>query len=94
MSPVICGDFNVHESSWLYSTHISSTGTATLDFCESQNLQQLIDFSTHRNAVLDLLLSQHPGSVGQLPKLNTSDHVTVMLILHDFSIPTSTPPDR
>ena len=65
-----------------------------VDFCESRNLQQLIDFSTHRNAVLDLLLSQHPDSVGQLPNLNTSDDVTVLLILHDFSIPTSTLPDR
>ena len=63
MSPAICGDLNIHESSWLYSTHKSSAGTATLDFCESRNLQQLIDFPTRRNAVLDLILSEHPGSV-------------------------------
>ena len=40
LPPVICGDFNVHESSWLHSTHTSSAGTATLDFCESRNLLQ------------------------------------------------------
>ena len=32
MSPVICGDFNVHEFSWLHLIHTSSAGTAMLDF--------------------------------------------------------------
>ena len=70
MSPVICGDFNVHESSWLHSTH--TTG----------------------DAILDLVLSEHHGLVQQLPNLNTSDHVTILLTLQDFSIPSSAPPDR
>ena len=61
---MICGDFNVHESSWLHSTHTSSAGTATLDFCESRNLLQLVDFPTRRDAILDLILS---GLVEELP---------------------------
>ena len=44
MSSVICGDFNVHESTWLHSSHSSSAGTATLDFCESRGLRQLGNF--------------------------------------------------
>ena len=64
---MICGDFNVHESSWLHSTHTSSAGTATLDFCESRNLLQLVDFPTRRDAILDLILSEHPGLVEELP---------------------------
>ena len=94
MSPVICGDFNVHESSWLHSTHTTSAGTATMDFCESRNLYQLITFPTCRDAILDLILSEHPGSVQQLPNLNTSDHVAILLTLQDFSIPSSIPPVR
>ena len=94
MPPVICGDFNVHESSWLHSTHTSSAGTATLDFCESRNLHQLIDFSIRCNAILDLILSEHLGLVQKLPNLNTSDHVAILLTLESLSIPITTPPDR
>ena len=94
MSPVICGDFNVHESSWLHSTHTSSAGTATLDFCESRNLHQLVDFPTRHDAILDLILSEHPGLVEQLPNLNTSDHIAILLRLETLTIPTATPPDH
>ena len=94
MSPVICGNFNVHESSWLHSIHTSSAGTAMLDFCESRNLHQLVDFPTRRDAILDLILSEHSGLVEQLPNLNTSDHVAILLRLETLTIPTATPPDR
>ena len=40
LSPVICGDFNVHEASWLHSSHISTVGTAALDSCESRGLHR------------------------------------------------------
>ena len=43
MLSVICGDFNVHKSSWLHSSQYSSAGR----FCESHNLDQLVGFSTH-----------------------------------------------
>ena len=76
-SPVICGDFNVHETSWLHSTHTSAAGTAALEFCESRVLYQLVDFSTRHGAILDLILSEHAGTTVQLPNLNTSDHVTI-----------------
>ena len=81
LSPVICGDFNVHESTWLHSSHTSSAGTATLDFCESRGLHQLVNFPTRLNAIkfLDLVLTEHPGSAQALLNLNTSDHVTVLV---------------
>lgn len=59
LSPVICGDFNVHESVWLQSSHTSSAGTTMLDFCDSRGLHQLITFPTHQNAILDLVISKH-----------------------------------
>ena len=85
---LICEDFNVHESSWLYSTHTSSGCTAMFDFCESWNLHQLIDFPTRCDAILDLILSEHPGFVKELPNLNASDHVAVLLRLESLTIPT------
>lgn len=44
LSSVICGDLNLHETSWLHSPHTSSAGTVTLDFCGSHNwlISQLI----------------------------------------------------
>ena len=85
VSPVICGDFNVHESTWLHSSHTSSAGTATLDFCESRGLHQLVNFPTRLNAILDLVLSENPGSTQTLPNLNTSDHVVVLWTLPSFT---------
>ena len=46
LSPVICGDFNVHKATWLNSSHTSTAGTTALDFCESRGLHQLIHFPT------------------------------------------------
>ena len=83
--PVICGDFNIHESSWLHFNHTSSTGTATLDFCESRDVHQRVNFPTRLNAILDLVLSENPGSTQALPNFNTSDHVVVLLTLPSFT---------
>ena len=93
LSPVVCGDFNVHESTWLNSTHTTRAGTATLDFCESRGLHQLVAFPTRLNAILDLVMTEYPGSVQALPNLNTSDHVAVLLMLSSLTY-VSTPPDR
>jgi len=84
-SPIICGDFDVHESTWLQSSHTSSAGTATLDFCESRGLYQLVHFPTWFNAILDLVLSDCLGSAQALPNLNTSDHVVVLVTLSSFA---------
>ena len=72
-SPVICGDFNVCEASWLHSSHTSAAGTTALEFCESRGLHQLIHFPTRQGAILDLVLSEHPGTTTQL-SLVTSSH--------------------
>ena len=93
LSPVICGDFNVHETSWLNSSHTSTAGTAALDFCESKGLHQLVQFSTRQDAILDLILSEQMGSTSRLPNLNTSDHVAILLSLATPSHhPVITPP--
>ena len=78
---MICGDFNVHEASWLKSSHTSTAGTAALDFCESRGLHQLIHFLTRQEAILDLILSEHTVTVTQLPNLNNSDDVAIFLSL-------------
>ena len=65
-----------------------------MDFCESRNLHQLIDFPTRCNAVLDLILSEHLGLVQKLLNLNTSDHVAILLTLESLSVPITAPPDR
>ena len=31
-------DVNVHESTWLHSSHTSNAGSAKVDFCESRGL--------------------------------------------------------
>lgn len=93
MSPVIRGDFNVHESTWLHSSHTSSTGTATLDFCESRGLCQLVNFPNRLNAILDLVLTEHPSSIQTLLNLNASDHVVVLVTLLSFTN-VITPVDR
>ena len=95
LSPVICGDFNVHEASWLHSSHTSMVGTAALDFCESRGLHQLISFPTRQSAILDLILSERTGTTTPLPNLDTSDNVAIFLSLAVSShFPTTTPPPR
>lgn len=84
-SLVICGDFNVYLSTGLHSSHISSSGIATLDFCEFRSLCQLVDFPTWLNAILDLVVTEHPGSIEAFPNLNTSDHIVVLFILSSFT---------
>ena len=94
-SPVICEDFNVHEASWLHSSHTSAAGTAALEFCESSGFHQLVNFPTRQDAILDLILSEHIGVTTQLPNLNTSDHATIFLSLAPSShLPVITPPSR
>ena len=80
LSPVI-RDFNVHEASWLKSSHTSTAGTAALDSYESRELHQLIHFPTQPDAMLDLLLSEHTGTVTRLPNLYNSDHVAIFISL-------------
>ena len=60
-------------------------------------LLQLVDFLTRGNAILDLVLYGHQGSIQSFPAFNTSDHlvllVTVSISTSDFVI-SSTPPHR
>ena len=90
MSFVIC---DIHESTWLHSSHTSSAGMATLDFCESRGLCQLVNFPSRLNAILDLVLTEHPGSIQALLNLNTSNHVVVLVTLSSFTN-VITPADR
>ena len=92
LSLVTCGDFNVHETSLLHSSHTTAAGTAALDFCESRGLHQLIHFPTRQGAMMDLILSEHTGTTTQLPNLNTSDQVTVSLSLKITSYPLTVSP--
>ena len=42
-----------------YGGGTSSAGTATLDFCESRGLHQLVTFPTRLNAILDLVMTEY-----------------------------------
>ena len=81
LTPFICGDFNVHENSWLSSTHSSAAGTVTKDFSDSRGLFQLVDFPTRGNAILDLVFYSHQGSIQSFPAFNTSDHLFLLAIV-------------
>ena len=87
VSLVICGDVNIHGSTWLHSSHTSSAGTAILDFCKSRGLCQLVNFPTRLNAILDLVLTEHPSSTQALPNLNTSDHVVFLVTFTNVIAP-------
>ena len=45
----------------------------------------MVNFPTWLNAILDLALSENPGSTQALLNLNTSDHVIVLLTLPSFT---------
>ena len=85
VSLIICGNFNLHESTGLLSSHTSSAGTATSDICESRGLHQLINFPTRFNVILDLVFTECPGSTQLLLNLNTSDHVAIVVILSSLT---------
>ena len=87
LSPVICGEI-------LMSTNLPGcipaipqvlVPHATLDFCESRGLHQLVTFLTHLNAILDLVMTEYSSSFQALPNLSTSDHVAVLLTLSSFT---------
>ena len=73
---IIVGDFNIHEHDWLSSPFTSSDGTALCGFCELFGLSQLIDRATRRDAILDLAISEYPGTVSYHSHLGP---VTILL---------------
>jgi len=60
---IIVGDFNVHEREWLGSPFTFHAGTALREFCELFGLSQLVDQGTGKDAILDLAISEHTGTV-------------------------------
>jgi hypothetical protein len=82
---VLVGDFNVHHQQWLGSSHTSSAGEEAKDFCDSFGLEQIVDFGTRNNAVLDLCMTSLDGSVEKLPNLNKSDHATLFVSLGEYT---------
>jgi len=96
LTQVICGDFNVHEQSWLSSTHSSVAGIAARDFSDSRGLSQLVDFLTCGEAILDLGLYGHQGSIQPLPAFNISDHLVLLVsvLTSDFNFVSPSAPPR
>ena len=91
-SVIIVGDFNVHESDWLGSAFTSPAGTALRNFCELFGLSQLVDRGTRKEAILDLAISEHTGTVSYYPHLGTSDHIAVFLSFNTgLQVPSSLP---
>jgi len=71
----------VHEHDWLSSPFTSAAGTAARGFCETFGLQQLVDQPTHKNAILDLVMTEYSGSVTYHPHLGSSDHIGLFVRL-------------
>ena len=69
----------VHERDCLSSPFTSSAGGALLGFYELFGLSQLINKATHKDAKLDLEISEYPGTVSYHLHLGTSDHIATYL---------------
>jgi len=94
-SIIIVGDFNVHECDWLGSPFTSPTGSALHEFCELFGLSQSVDRGTHKEAILDLAISEYTGTVSYHPHLGTSDHIAIFVVFQmSLHVPSSVPPRK
>ena len=91
-SIIVVGDFNVHDRDWLGSPFTSPAGAALCGFCEMFGLSQLVEQGTRRDAILDLAISEHAGTVSYHPHLGTSDHIAIFVRFHmSLHMPSSLP---
>lgn len=93
---IIGGDFNLPDIDWKTlnisgSQYPQSTSKHFLDMIADSNLEQLVDFPTRKDKVLDLILTTHPSfkmRCKPMPSIGNSDHDIVLL---DTSIQTYHP---
>ena len=77
---VMAGDFNVHNESWLHSSHTTTAGQFLEDVCITHGLTQHVDFPTRGVNTLDLVLSDYPFGVQAThhAPLGKSDHCCIL----------------
>ncbi|CAC5397553.1 BMS1 [Mytilus coruscus] len=81
------GDFNLPDINWQEQTithrqYPTRTSQAFLDTVADNGLEQIVDFQTHREKTLDLILTSHPSfklRCKPLPSIGNSDHDIVLL---------------
>lgn len=77
---ILAGDFNVHNQDWLGSSRTTRAGEFLEDVCAAHGLTQHVQQPTRGDNVLDLVMSDFPGTVAvkvQAP-LGRSDHNVVL----------------
>ena len=93
---IVRGDFNLPDIDWKNlnisgSQYPQSTSKHFLDMIADSNLEQLVDFPTSKDKILDLILTTHPSfkmRCRPMPSIGNRDHEIVLL---DTSIRTDRP---
>jgi len=84
---VIGGDFNLPDINWSEQSitnnqYPSRVNQTFLDIVADNGLEQIVDFSTRKDNILDLMLISHPAFKQRckpLPSIGNSDHDIVLL---------------
>ena len=84
---VIGGDFNIPDIDWKNLTtsgsqYPKSTSKAFLDLISDNSLEQIVDFPTRKDRILDIILTSHPSFKQRckpMPSIGNSDHDIVLL---------------
>ena len=93
------GDFNVHHTEWLHSTHTDLGGREAFDFSLTNELEQIIQHPTripdhhdHASNPLDLFFTSNPSnySYERYSPLGSSDHFLIS-VCTSFSSPPPIP---
>lgn len=78
---VIFGDFNYPKIDWDNTTASDAKQQLFLEYVIGNGLEQLVNFSTRNNNILDLVISNEPGIVQCLslgPEIDGCDHNTIL----------------
>jgi len=77
---ILAGDFNVHNTEWLGSSHTSTAGQSMEDLCALHGLSQHVRTPTRGANVLDLVMSSFCDTIEgtTYPPLGKSDHCVVI----------------
>ena len=81
----VFGDFNIHHKDWLtYSGGTDRPGELCYNFSITNDPTQIVNFPTHRPALLDFFLSSDASicSTMAFPPLGNSDHIVVSVSIN------------
>lgn len=87
---VMVGDFNVHNSDWIHSSHTDDAGELLEAFVQLNGMLQLVNFPTREENTLDLIISDFDGEAYPAAHIGTSDHVS---ILFEIKVAAAVPTD-